>query len=400
MSEPAADPLASWREEFPILSRTTYMISNSLGAMPRGVAASLAEYAEVWATRGVRGWEDRWWEMALEVGNSVAGILGAPAGTVSMHDNVTTAQMIALSALRPGGRRRKIVCSAADFPSMIRLYRALTGFGFEVEVVPSEPDLNLREERLAEAIDEHTLAVAFSHVLFRTSYLVNPRPIVERARQVGAFTILDVYQSAGIVPVDLTALDVDFATGGCLKWLCGGPGNGFLYTRPDLLRSLEPRYTGWLALANPFAFDIEDRALRHDAMRMMNGTPPIPAFYAAIPGREIVARVGVGAIREKSVRMTARLLRLAEERGWRSPTSRDPNRVAGTVAIDMPDALAASRALKAREVLVDYRPKVGIRVSPHFYNTTAEIDHLVAELTDIVTTGAHGAQGAVRSRVT
>ncbi|HSK10343.1 MAG TPA: aminotransferase class V-fold PLP-dependent enzyme [Vicinamibacterales bacterium] len=398
MPDAAADSLQRWRDEFPILSRSTYLISNSLGAMPRGVARSLADYAEAWSTRGVRAWEDRWWEMALEVGNRVAGLLGAPAGTVSMHDNVTTAQMIALSALRPAGRRRKIVCAAADFPSMIRLYRALGGFGFDLDVVPSEPDLNVREERLVEAIDEDTLAVAFSHVLFRTSYLVDPRPIVERAKQVGAVTILDVYQSAGIVPVDLTVLDVDFATGGCLKWLCGGPGNGFLYTRPELLRTVEPRYTGWLALANPFEFDIEDRALREDAMRMMNGTPPVPAFYAAIPGLEIVSGVGVNAIREKSVRMTAYLLSLLDERGWRTPTSRNPDRVAGTVAIDLPEALPASRALKAREVLVDYRPKVGIRVSPHFYNTAAEVDHLVAELADIVATRAYGSPGA--SRVT
>jgi kynureninase len=399
MVDAAVDPLQSWRDEFPILSRSTYMISNSLGAMPRGVAASLADYAEAWSTRGVRAWEDRWWEMTLEVGNRLAGILGAPPGTVSMHDNVTTAQMIALSALRPEGRRRKIVCAEADFPSMIRLYRALGGFGFELEVVPSEPDLNVREERLVEAIDEDTIAVAFSHVLFRTSYLVDPRPIVDRAKQVGAFTILDVYQSAGIVPVDLSALDVDFAAGGCLKWLCGGPGNGFLYTRPELLRTIEPRYTGWVALANPFAFDIEDRALREDAMRMMNGTPPIPAFYAAIPGLDIVSRVGVEAIRAKSVRLTAHLLALVEERGWRTPTSRNPDRVAGTVAIDLPEALPASRALKAREVLVDYRPKVGIRVSPHFYNTAAEIDHLVAELAEIVATRAYG-PAAASSRVT
>jgi kynureninase len=384
MLEASSDSLESWRDEFPILHRSTYMISNSLGAMPRGVALSLAEYAETWATRGVRAWEERWWEMAGEVGNRVAAIIGASAGSVSMHDNVTTAQMVALSCLKPEGRRRKIVCSAADFPSMIRLYRAQEALGVEVHVVSAGDALNVTEEHLVDAIDEDTLIVAFSHVLFRTSFIVDPRPVIERARRVGALTMLDVYQSAGIVPFGVSELDIDFATGGCLKWLCGGPGNGFLYTRPELLRTVRPRFTGWLALSRPFAFDIDDDMLREDGMRMMNGTPPIPTYYAAIPGLDIIGQVGVGPIREKSRRMTARLLDLVDRRGWQTPTARDPERVAGTVAIDIPDALPASRELQAREVVVDYRPRVGIRVSPHFYNTFDELDRVVQALADVV----------------
>lgn len=398
MSEARPLPLEGWRDEFPILSRCTYMISNSLGAMPRSAARSLAEYADAWATRGVRAWEERWWEMATEVGNGIAAIIGAASGSVSMHDNVTAAQMVALSCLKPEGRRRRIVCSAADFPSMIHLYRAHQSLGFELRVVPAGPDLNADENRLVEAIDEETLLVAFSHVLFRTSFIVDPRPVVERARRVGALTMLDVYQSAGVVPLNVGGLGVDFASGGCLKWLCGGPGNGFLYARPDLLRTLRPRFTGWVALARPFSFDIDDGELRDDGMRLMNGTPPIPAYYAALPGLEIVGRVGVHNIREKSRRMTARLLDLVDARGWRTPTPRDPDRVAGTVAIDVPDALPASRSLKAREVLVDYRPRVGIRVSPHFYNTFEELERLVETLAEVLGGGTFGA--APRSRVT
>jgi len=399
MPDAREDPLDRWREEFPILARATYMISNSLGAMPRGAARSLAEYAETWATRGVRAWEDRWWEMALEVGNRVAAVIGAPAGSVSMHDNVTIAQMAALSCLTPRGSRRKIVCSAADFPSMVYLYRAQRDLGFELQVVSSGGDLNVTEDRIADAVDEQTLAVAFSHVLFRTSFIVDPRPVIEQAHRVGAITILDAYQSAGIVPLNVEELGVDFATGGCLKWLCGGPGNGFLYTRPELLRTLTPRFTGWMAMANPFAFDIEDTALREDAMRMMNGTPAIPAYYAAIPGLEVITAVGVERIRAKSKRMTARLLAHLDDHGWATATARDPERVAGTVAIDLPDALPISRLLKARDILVDYRPRVGIRVSPHFYNTEAEVDHLVSELGAIVASGLD-AQPASGSRVT
>ena len=381
------DDLARWRDEFPILARSVYMISNSLGAMPRRTARDLAEYAETWATRGVRGWEDRWWEMPREVGDKVARIIGAPAGSVSMHENVTTAHAVALSCLRPTGTRRRIVCAAMDFPSMMYLFRAHEAAGFEVTVVPAEDDLTVRTDRFLDAIDGSTAVVAFSHVLFRTSYIMEAAEIARRAREAGATVILDTYQSAGIVPLDVTALDVDFAVGGCLKWLCGGPGNAFLYTRPELRKQLKPTFTGWVSHRNPFAFDtnpVEDRDVRADAMGMMNGTPSIPAYYAALAGLDIVHEVGVQRIRAKSVELTGRLLALADQHGFRSAASRDPERLAGTVAINVPDALQVARTLKAREFLVDYRPPVGVRLSPHFYNTTDEVDRVVAEMASIV----------------
>ena len=385
------DDLERWRDEFPILARTVYMISNSLGAMPKRAAANLAAYADAWASRGVRAWEERWWEMPLEVGNRIARIVGAPPGTVSMHENVTTAHLVALSCERPAVARRRIVCSALDFPSMIYLFRAQEANGFELRVVPGASDgggLRIDTGRLLEAIDETTAVVAISHVLFRTSYIVDAAAIARRAREVGATIILDTYQSAGIVPVDVSALGVDFAVGGCLKWLCGGPGAAFLYTRPDRLTAARPSVTGWLSHSRPFAFDtgpIVDP--RHDAMRMMNGTPSIPAYYAAIGGLDIINEVGVEAIRGKSTRMTARLLDLVDARsarGFSSAAPRDPNRLAGTVAVDVPDAPLVARTLKARDFVVDYRPGVGIRISPHFYNTMEEIDRIVAEIASIV----------------
>ena len=378
------DDLARWRAEFPILSRTVYMISNSLGAMPRRTADNLAEYANVWATRGVRGWEDRWWEMPAEVGNKVAPIIGAPAGTVSMHENVTTAHLVALSCLRPSGARTRIVCSEMDFPSMIYLYRAQQAAGFTLHLVPAESDLSVHTERMLDAIDETTVAVAFSHVLFRTSYIMDAAVIAPRAREAGAAVILDTYQSAGIIPVDVAALGVDFATGGCLKWLCGGPGNAFLYTRPDVLKQARPSFTGWVSQRNPFAFDIDEGAARDDAMHMMNGTPAIPAYYAALAGLEIINEVGVARIRAQSQQMTARLLSRIDDYGFTSAASRDPERLAGTVAIEVPDAALVSRTLKAREFIVDYRPPVGVRISPHFYNTMDEIDQVMAEIASIV----------------
>jgi kynureninase len=416
----STDNLECWRTEFPILSSTVYMISNSLGAMPRRTAESLAEYARVWATRGVRAWEERWWEMAREVGDKVGGIIGAPAGSVSMHENVTTAAMVALGCVqaeaergfqgaargRRGSmprlkkKRNRIVCLAADFPSTIYLYRAQQPLGFEVVVVPTDADFNMPVDRVVAMIDDRTAFVSFSHVLFKTSYIMDAAAIVSHAHERGALVLLDGYQSAGIIPVDVTALGVDFFVGGCLKWLCGGPGTAFLYTRPDLLHRVQPRFTGWFAHGSPFAFDTGAIEPRGDAMRMMNGTPSIPAYYAALPGLEIIAEVGVDRIRAKSKQMTARMFELAARHGFPSIAARDPERLAGTVAVNPPDALAVSRALKARDFLVDFRPGVGIRLSPHFYNTMDEIDRLMAEMARIVEHKDYAVDPAVRSLVT
>jgi kynureninase len=382
--DPGRDDLDRWRSEFPILETTVYLISNSLGAMPRGAARGLAEYAETWATRGIRAWEEGWWEMARQVGDRIGEIIGAPPGSVSMHENVTTAEAVVLSCLEPRGERRKIVCLEGDFPSLLYLYRAHEPLGFELELVPAEPDLTVREDRVVGAIDERTLVVALSHVLFRNSYVMDVVPIVERARAKGAMVLLDTYQSAGILPVDVAAQGVDFAVGGCLKWLCGGPGNAFLYVRPDHLRALRPRFTGWVGHCDPFSFDTGPLRPRRDAMKMMNGTPAIPAYYAALAGLDIIRRVGVQRIRERSKGMTARLRELADAKGYAVTVSRDPERVAGTVAFAVPEGKHVARSLKERDFLVDFRRGAGIRVSPHFYNSFAELEQLVEEMDRIV----------------
>src|SRR3989442_372424 len=211
------DDLERWRDEFPILSRSVYMINNSLGAMPRRTARNLGAYGEAWATRGRRDWEDRWWEMPAEVGNRIARIIGAASGSVSMHENVTTAHLVALSCLRPSDIRRRIVCTAMDFPSMVYLFRGQEANGFELRVVPAEDDLTIRTDRMLDTIDQTTAVVAFSHVLFRTSYIMDAAAIVARAHEVGAAVVLDTYQSAGIIPVHVADLGVDFAVGGVAR---------------------------------------------------------------------------------------------------------------------------------------------------------------------------------------
>jgi kynureninase len=399
MSGDRALDLARWRDEFPILSRSVYMISNSLGAMPREVEASLAAYARLWADRGVRAWADRWWTLGREVADTVAPLIGAPAGSVSMHENVSTAHAVVLSTLPPPGTRDTIVCTAGDFPSMIYQFRAQRALGYRIRVVPARHDFTVDESAVVEATDERTALVAVSHVLFRSSFIVDPRPIVERAREVGARVMLDLYQAAGIIPVDVTALGADFAAGGCLKWLCGGPGNAFLYTRPDRLAEVTPRMTGWFSHPEPFGFDLDEFEPPADARRMLNGTPAIPAYYAALPGLRIVGEVGVARIRAASLVLTSALRNAVDARGFESVAPRDPSRLAGTIAVNVPEAREVAAALNARDFVVDYRPGVGIRLSPHFYNTLDEVAAIVEEIDRIVRTRDYDV-GSRRSTVT
>jgi len=393
------DPLLRWREEFPILAHTVYMISNSLGAMPRGVYDKLREYAETWARRGVRAWAEGWWELPVTVGNQIAGIIGADPGTVSMHQNVTLASAVILSCLDFQGRRNKVVMTAMDFPSVLYLHQKFLPPQARLVIVPSEDGIGISSEKLLEAIDEETRLVATSHVLFKTAYIQDVQAIVARAHAVGALVAIDGYQAVGTLPVDVKALGVDFYVGGCVKWLCGGAGGGYLYVRPDLAAQLEPRLTGWMAHPRAFAFETE-MAYRTDGFRFLNGTPSVPALYAVQPGLAIIAQVGVEAIRAKSVRQTTRLIELAQERGFRVSASSDAARRGGTVAIDVPYGYEVSRELIRREFLVDYRPQAGIRISPHFYSTDEEIELTIRGIDEILRTKAYERHIGERGYVT
>lgn len=385
------DPLLRFRPEFPILEKTTYLISNSLGAMPRAAAAALAEYAEAWATRGVRAWADSWWDMSVTVGDEIAPLLGAPPRSVSMLPNVTIASAVVFSSLDYAPPRNRIVMIEGEFPSVRYVYDSLSKrLGAEIVTAPSPggDGLAADEERILAAIDDRTALVAVSHVLFKSAFVLDIAPIAERCRRVGALLVLDAYQSVGTLPVSVEALGVDLLVGGVLKWLCGGPGAAFLYVRPDLRKTLAPSLTGWMAHPAPFDFDPPPMRYRHDAFRFLLGTPAIPALYAAREGPRIVAEAGVAPIREKSLRQTSLLIRHAEKRGWRCSTPRNPSRRGGTAAVDFDNALEVSRELNARDVVVDYRPGVGIRLSPHFYTEDRELDHAFETMDEIRATGA------------
>ena len=368
------DPLLKFRPEFPILEQTTYLISNSLGAMPHGVYDAMKGYADTWATRGVRAWEERWWMLAAEVGDEIGMLMNAPKGSVSTHQNVTTCQAVVASCFDFSGKRNKIVYSDMNFPSVMYFWEAQQSRGARVHMVKTDDGITVPLDRLLDAIDETTLLVPISHVIFRSAFIQDAKAIIEKAHKVGALVVLDTFQSLGTVPVDVQALNTDFACGGVLKWLCGGPGVGYLYVRPDLGKKLEPKFTGWTAHQNPFAFEIGANRYTDPPYRFMNGTPHIPALEAARPGLKIIAEAGIDRIREKSKRQTARLIELATKHGWRVNTPRDAEKRGGTVSIEMPDAREVCRELLKREVLVDYRPKAGVRMSPHFYNTDEELE--------------------------
>lgn len=389
------DPLLAWRSEFPILAHTTYMISHSLGPMPRRATAALKEFTDTWASRGIRAWAEGWWEMPLTCGDLIGSIIGAPHGRVAMHQNVSICQTIVLSCFDWSGRRNKLVTDGLNFPSNDYIYHGLERQGARIVSVASDDGLTVPLERILEAIDDETQLVSISHVAFRSSYLHDLQSITKRAHEVGAYIVADLYQSAGIVPLDVTALGVDFATGGSVKWLLGGPGAGYLYVRPDLDAKLKPAATGWAAHAAPFEFENGPITYAPDMHRFLNGTPNVPAMYSARSGYEIVNEIGVEAIRAKSKRQTKLLIALADEAGINVRSPRDPENRGGTVILDVPNGRDVTAELERREILVDFRPGAGIRIAPHFYTTDNEIAHTVHELTDIV---SRQAQGLSRAR--
>jgi len=382
------DELLKWRGEFPILERTTYMISNSLGAMPRRVYDEMRAYADSWGERGVRAWEEGWWEMAVNVGDKIAPLIGAGAGEISLHQNVTLIQAVISSCFDFRGPRNKVVMTDLEFPSIQYFYHEQRRNGARVELVASDDPVRFDLDKFLAAIDESTLLVPISQVLFRSAYIVDARAIIEKAHRVGAHVILDLFQAAGTIAVDVRGLGADFACGGVLKWLCGGPGVGYLYVREDLRAKLQPTIAGWIAHRRPFAFETGAIDAREDSFRYLNGTPHIPALYACQPGLDILNKAGIPAIREKSMRMTAQLFDSAKAHGWRLNTPENPVERAGTVSVDCPHAAEVCRELLAREILVDYRPKAGVRLSPHFYNRVEECELAIEQIADILETGA------------
>ena len=371
--------LSGYRDRFPILRETTYLINHSLGAMPTAAEKRVAEFTRTWRERGIRAWGEGWWEMPKSVGDQVGRIIGAPAGSTVMHQNVAIAEAIVLSCFRPVDPvRNRVVYEEGNFPSVRYLYQA-------------QPDLDVvvvsNDQAIVEAIDERTLLVPITHVLFKTAEIQDVSAIVARAHEVGAHVVLDAYQSVGILPLDVIELNVDFAVGGSVKWLCGGPGNGWLYVRADLATELEPTLVGWQAHARPFDFAPE-LEYADGVARFLTGTPNVPALYAATAGFDLIEEIGVDRIRENSLRQTQLLIDLFQAAGFDVGSPRDPARRGGTVTVRMPEFEAVHKELAERQILCDFRPDAGLRLGPHYYNTDDELRYAAGQIEEIVTSGA------------
>jgi kynureninase len=379
----AQDPLLRWRQEFPILDTCTYLVTHSLGAMPRRTAAYLQQFADEWSGRGVRAWYEGWWEIGRTTGDLLAPVLGVPTGTISMHQNVTVSLAVIASSYRFDGPRNKIVMTDLESPSNMYLFEGFRRYGADVVYVPSPDAMKTDLERLLDAIDERTALVPLSLVLFKSAYIQNAAAVIEKAHRVGARVILDVYQAAGTVPLNIEELGADFAVGGSVKWLCGGPGAGYLYVRADLANEIDPGFVGWAAHRTPFAFAGGPIEYADAPERFQSGTPNVPSLYSARAGYEIVAEIGVPAIRDKSLRLTRHLMNLAKSAGFRINTPERDNERGGSVVIDVPNGQAVTDELIRREIIVDFRPGAGIRMAPHFYNTLDEIEHAMNALKEI-----------------
>ncbi len=378
------DDLLRWRGEFPILANKTYLISNSLGAMPRTVPNALAEYTNLWATQGVVAW-DTWLPEVAKIAGILEDIIAAPRGSMTMCQNVTNAMAAILSCLEYEAPRNRIVHSAGEFPTVEYILDGQRRIGAEVVLVGSDP-LVFPAHALLAAIDERTVVVVISHVLFRTAELVDVRPLVEKAHRCGALVVLDAYQSMGSVPFDVTELDVDFLVGGSVKWLCGGPGAGYLYAHPKIIERLQPRDAGWFSHARPFGFEPPPIEFAEGIARFTGGTPNMPAYYQAREGYRIIREVGVPAIREKARRQTQLLFDGARARGYTVNSPTDFEHRGNHVTVDFPSAEEVKAELIRRGFVVDYRPGAGIRIAPHFYNTDDECQAVLDEIAAILAT--------------
>jgi kynureninase len=329
-------------------------------------------------------WATKWWELSAHVGDRIARLLGGAPGSVQVQPNTSVALSAVASCFDfPAGGRNKVVTTALDFPSTGYVWEGQRRLGAVVHVVPSDDGITVPLGRILEAIDETTCLVALSHTSYRSSYRVDARAVVERAHEVGALVLLDTYQSAGVTELKAGEWGADFLIGGTIKWLCGGPACGYLYVRPALHDELQPRLTGWVAHAEPFAF-AREMSYARGVRRFAQGTPNIPGLHSCLAGLDIIEEVGLERIARESRRRTAWMVEFALEQGWRlnSPTNIDER--GGSVMIGVEDAPGVVARLAGRKVFVDWRPRVGLRLSPHFFNTDEEVREALSILKEVM----------------
>ncbi len=377
------DPLLKWRPEFPGLESCVHLISHSLGCMPIKAAEYLNGFLELWHQKSITAWND-WLPEVDRAAARIGKILSAPDGTVIMQHNVSQVMAVLASCFEYTPKKNKVVYEDIQFPTVSYVWKAEERRGAKVELVPSKDGITIDTDALCAAIDETTLAVPISHVVFRSAFIQDVKAVVKKCREVGAHVILDCYQSVGIIPLDVVDLGVSFACGGSVKYLCGGPGAGWLYVREDLIQEFAPRVTGWFGNEHPFAFTMPGQSYADNIWRYMQGTPAIAALYQARAGVEIIGEVGVRNIREKSLRQTRRIIEMVDERKFKLNSPREDHKRGGSVVFDFTEAASVARELNNRRFFCDHRPGAGIRIAPHFYTKDEEVELFFDEIERIL----------------
>lgn len=354
------------RDLFPIFRQTTYLNSCSLGALSQPTRAALLEYLDQWDSRGASAWYDTWLPAQERLRAGYGRVIGADAEAISIHPSISSTLSVVGASLDYRSRPR-IVTTSLDFPTLPYQWFARAREGVEVVVVESPDGISVPLERLAAAIDERTALVATSHVFFTSGAILDVATVARMAHAAGALCLIDGYQAAGQIPVDVAALGVDFYCGGGLKWLLGGSGIAFLYVRPALIPSLEPTIAGWFGHANQFRFDPTRLDRAADARRFDQGTPSVASIYAQLAGLSVLEQSGLAAVQAETRRLTEDLIAGAESRGLSPRVAARPAERSAIVMLPHPDPAAEVRRLAQRGFIVDARPG-HVRVSPYFYN--------------------------------
>lgn len=378
-----------YRERFPILATRTYLASHSLGAVCQASGEALQRYYQDWASLGIDAWEGPFWHSVTDFQRLLGGLLGWPAESVCPLQNATRAMAALASALDYRGERRRILLSELEFTTSFPFWKAQEDLGAEVHIIPSPDGRSIPLEAFERELDERTLLVVCSHAYFRSGDLCpDPASFSAAVHRVGARLLLDAYQTLGAVPLKAAEWGIDAVVGGCHKWLCGGPGAGFLALAPDYWPALRPRLTGWFGLDDPFAYEKSlGRGRPHEsALRFLAGTPNIPALYACRPALRLISEIGPEAIRSLSMLLTEHLRQSLLEAGMEVLSPADPQARNGMLCVAPPPGRPGPQVvsrLSQRGVVVDYRPDCGIRVSPHFYSTSEDLDRFVTAITNL-----------------
>jgi kynureninase len=359
------------RNEFPLLDRCIYFNACSLGPLPRSGTDALHRYAADWNEQGTPVWFSTWLPLLQRFRDRAGELMNAPAGSTAIAPSVSVALTTLATGLPLPPGRDKVLIGELDFPTIGHQW--LSRPGFEVEFVPSEDGMTIPPEAFAERIDSRTALVATTHLFYTTGYLQDVRAIADAAHAAGALCLIDGYQTCGCVPIDVQALDCDAFVGGCLKWVSGGPGNAFLYVRPDLIPRSRPQGTGWFATRDPFSFTLQELVYADDARRLETGTWAVGCHYAGLAGLELVLSVGVENIQERLRDLTDRILERCDQAGVKTFTPRERGRRCGIVTLESERPEEVEAKLHEHGVVVDSRPG-RVRLSPHWCVTDDELE--------------------------